>query len=193
MKIDDRAYPLYWPEGVKRTAPGWRKSALFKGTTIAGARDRLFDELGRLGAANFVLSTNYSLSARSPADPGAAVYFELAAKPRVMACDRWQRLEHNIHALGLTVEAMRAIERWGSSDFIERAFTGFTALQPAEHDWRSVFGLASPSTPRIDLVKDVYRQLALSAHPDRGGSTESMARLNAAMEAAERELAPRAG
>jgi hypothetical protein len=199
MKIDDRAFPLYWPEGVKRTT--YRTRSKFK-TGLGAAREELLNELKLLRTTNVVISTNLSLRTdnglfriddRRLADPGVAVYFRLKNQPRAMSCDRWDELASNIHALALSIEAMRGIERWGSSDMVERAFTGFTALPPAEHDWRAVFGLASPSSPRLDLVKDAYRALALKAHPDRGGSTEAMARLNAAMEAAERELAPRAG
>lgn len=193
MKIDDRAFPLYWPEGVKRTA--YRARSKFK-TPLGSAREELLAELRLLRASGPIISTNlplrpdglFRIDERRIHDPGCAVYFRHKNTPRSMACDRWDDLASNIHALALTIEALRGIERWGSSDMVERAFTGFTALTPPATDWRFVFGLSSPSNPRLELVKDIYHKLAFAAHPDRGGSTEEMARLNAAMEAAEKEL-----
>jgi len=197
VKIDDRAFPLYWPEGVKRTKPYARNRARFK-TMLGTARENLLIELDRLGAANKIISTNlplrpdglFRIDDRKLEDPGVAVYFQHDGKPRVMACDRWDTLAANIHALSLTIEALRGIERWGSSDLVERAFTGFTALPPAG-DWRAVF--AGYEAHGLAGIRSRYRAMALEVHPDRGGSTEAMARLNAAMEAAERELAPGVG
>lgn len=198
MKIDDRAFPLYWPEGVKRTPPGRRARASFR-VMLGRARENLVAELERLGAANRVISTNLSLrpdglfriDERRLDDPGVAVYFQHEGAPRAMSCDRWDTLAANIQAIARTIEALRGIERWGSSEMVARAFSGFTALQPAATDWRSIFGV--PPMSSLDHVKTIYRLKAMEQHPDRGGSTEGMARLNAAMEAAERELAPRAG
>jgi hypothetical protein len=198
MKIDDRAFPLYWPEGVKRTPPGRRARARFK-TMLGAARENLLGELERLGAANKVISTNlplrpdglFRIDDRRLEDPGVAVYFIHVGKPRAMACDRWDTLAANIHALALTIEALRGIERWGSSDLVERAFTGFTALPPAapppEH-WMTVLGFHPSSQVGMASVRARFRELALERHPDRGGSDLAMARLNEAMEAAEREL-----
>lgn len=41
----------------------------------------------------------------------------------------------------------------------------------------------------LAIAKMRHRKLAAAAHPDRGGSVEAMTALNAAIEAAERELA----
>lgn len=192
MKIDDRAFPLYWPEGVKRTT--YRTRSKFK-TTLGAAREELLNELKLLRAGMVVVSTNLPLRSdnglfriddRKLTDPGVAVYFRLKNQPRAMSCDRWDDLASNIHALALSIEAMRGLERWGSSDMVERVFTGFTALPPAETDWRAVLG--GYEAHGLAGVRSRYRALALEAHPDRGGTTEAMARLNAAMEAAEREL-----
>lgn len=197
MKIDDRAFPLYWPEGMVRTPAPRRRRAPFK-VQLSAARSNLVGELRRLGAAKSVISTNLPLRpdglfriADGPlADPGVAVYFEHDGQRRSMACDRWDLLAANIQAVARTIEALRGIERWGSNDMVARAFSGFTALQiaPAETDWRAVFGVLSDAVPRLTDVRARYHSLALTVHPDRGGSQEQMARLNAAMEAAEREL-----
>jgi hypothetical protein len=93
------------------------------------------------------------------------------------ACDRWEKIEHNMQAIAKTIEALRGIARWGTGDMLEAAFTGFTALPPppaagpgasprgAAH-WRDVFGTACA---RASDLQDVYRRLAGAYHPDRGG------------------------
>jgi hypothetical protein len=49
----------------------------------------------------------------------------------VLACDLFNEVRLNMHAIGLTVEAMRQIERCGASSMLERAFRGFMAALPA--------------------------------------------------------------
>jgi hypothetical protein len=49
----------------------------------------------------------------------------------VLACDLFREVRLNMHAIGLTVEAMRQIERCGASSMLERAFRGFMAALPA--------------------------------------------------------------
>lgn len=112
-------------------------------------------------------------------DHGVAVYFTRKGHQMVFACDRWDRIEHNMRAITKTIEAMRGIERWGSSDLMERAFAGFEAL-PAPDPWWRVLGLAHPNPTRSEIVI-AYRKASQSAHPDRpGGSHDKMAALNAA-------------
>lgn len=65
------------------------------------------------------------------------------------------------------------------------------AQSPVARWWRTVLGLA-PGGPvtRADVEK-AYRQLALERHPDRvGGSHKAMTQLNAAREAALKEVSP---
>jgi hypothetical protein len=50
----------------------------------------------------------------------------------VLACDLFTEVRLNMHAIGLTVEAMRQIERCGASSMLERAFRGFMAALPAK-------------------------------------------------------------
>ena len=50
----------------------------------------------------------------------------------VLACDLFNEVRLNMHAIGLTVEAMRQIERCGASSMLERAFRGFMAALPAK-------------------------------------------------------------
>jgi hypothetical protein len=51
-------------------------------------------------------------------------------------------------------------------------------------DWRTELGNATS----LEVVEQRYRELARTRHPDHGGSVDDMARLNAARDAARREL-----
>jgi len=193
------AYPLDWPAGWNRTPPHKRKRSAFK-VTEGVARDNLLDEIRRLGGRLPIISTNVAFYERggqkipyanqkTPGDPGVAVYFTLKGEQRVIACDRWLTVRENLHAIGLTVNALRGLDRWGSTDIVNRAFTGFQALPAAsvpEH-WSAVLNLgAAPYT--LQEAEAAYRDEARSAHPDRGGSHEAMTRLNDAIRRAREEL-----
>ena len=187
------AYPLAWPVGVPKAAT--RERSRFR-LSFAGARDALVHELKSLEATDVVLSTNVRLRGdglpysgeREPEDPGVAVYFTLGRRPHTMTCDRWKTVAANLQALNLTVEAMRGIARWGSTEMRDQAFSGFRQLEPAGYDWRSVFHVRPGEVIALDTVKSIYRAAALREHPDRGGNQAAMVKLNEAWEAAQKEL-----
>ena len=196
MKIDDRAFPLYWPEGMPRTVH--RARSAFYGRTLGKARDELLHEIKLLGGREVVLSTNLPLrndglfrvdEARAGVDPGIAVYFDLKTQPTVMACDRWSTVACNCRAITLSIAALRGIARWGSTQMVEQAFKGFTALPaPPANGWRSVLGFRSDERPTQAALKAAYERLALEVHPDRGGDHGDMVALNLAITAALEEL-----
>lgn len=180
-----QAYPLQWPADWPR-ARG-RKTAPFK-VPPQQARKEMLEELTRLGAKDVIVSTDQplnrdgstSLVRRYISDPGVAVYFKRKGKAVVLACDQYGEIHDNMRAIGKTAEAMRGIERWGASDILDRAFTGFEAL-PAPEQWWQVLGLFEDASR--EAVDAAYRRLAPTAHPDHGGSDSAMARLNAARDA----------
>lgn len=200
------AYPLCWPPGRPRTPAAKRTRAKFhaqarrheqygirvdrKAITLSAAAAALQGELDRLKAARPVLSTNIRLrldglpysGQAQPADPGAAVYFELGVGPQLcFACDLWDRVEDNVVAIAKTIEALRGIARWGTGDMVRAAFTGFAALPPstpAKRAWWVVLGVTPGATG--DEVEAAYSRLARENHPDRGGDTGRMAEINAA-------------
>src|SRR6185312_12512303 len=96
----------------------------------------------------------------------------------VLACDRWDKIEDNMRSIELTIDAMRGMERWGCSDMLNRAFTGFTALPepPKAKSWQDVLGTSDPTR-----AEDQYKQLMKTAHPDLGGSHERAQELNKAI------------
>ena len=175
------AYPLKYPEGWKRnTAP---RGSAFK-RSGREAMQFLEGELGRmLGVTHVVISTNVPLSAegkmrldREPIDGGVAVYFQRHGKATVIACDEFDFVRDNMTAIAKTIEAFRGIERWGASDMLERAFSGFTALS-AGKGWREVLAFDPNHNPTESQVKLQFSYLAKKRHPDVGGSTEAFQEL----------------
>lgn len=128
------AYPLSWPDGWKRTAPGFRASAKFSKygaqLSIRDAVQRLIGELDRMGIPdrNVIVSTNVKpgldgmprSDARVPIDPGAAVYWRKNEKQlmRCMAIDRYTRVADNLAAIAATLEAMRVMATFEEFDFL---------------------------------------------------------------------------
>lgn len=192
------AYPLYWPSNRGRTPSYKRTRARFK-TTFGAAVDFIINELRLLGARHPVISTNVQLrrdglpsaaaGARNVYDSGVAIYFFYKERETCMTCDRWDKVEDNIYAIGKSIEAMRGIARWGSGDMLEAAFAGFVALPDPKSKWREVLGF--PST--LDAAENQYRFLSKKHHPDMpGGDAAMMAKLNEAIEMARKDLSPRA-
>jgi len=187
------AYPLEWPAGWERTKI--RLGSRFR-TTFSVARKGLFAELDRLGARNVVLSTNNELKAngdprhdrRPPEDPGVVVYFTRNGKQQCIPCDRWDTVCDNMHAIAMTIDALRGIERWGSGKMIDAAFHGFKALPAATItplQWWQVLNVSSNAP--AEEVTAAYRKLAMLNHPDRGGDVQAMTRINTAYDDFKRE------
>lgn len=190
------AYPLKWPDGRPRTQRYRVARARFE-TTTEQARILLGDEVRRLGGRLPVLTTNVQLrqdghpcsNRRPPDDCGVAVYFVYKGKSMCFACDRWDRVEHNIKAIAKTIEALRGIERWGTGDALERAINAFEALpEPDRREtWWNVLGIFRNSTEAE--VKAAWRLLATTYHPDKqGGSQARMSEINAARDEAIKEI-----
>lgn len=187
------AYPLAWPAGFSRAIS--RKSSNFE-TTPSKAIDHLLKQIKLLANdQNPIISSNvrlrksdgimYADMAKDKLDdPGVAVYFQFNKKQVVLACDAWFTPAENVRALGLTVEAMRGINRWGSSEILQRAFTGFATL-PAPgttltKPWYEIMCFEKIPVD-VALVKSAYISLSKERHPDAAtGSHELMVELNAA-------------
>lgn len=185
------AYPLHWPAGWPRTRSP--QTSKFEPGSFAVARDTLFKEIKMLGGQHVVLSTNVPLrpdgipyaNRAQPTDRGVAVYFLRRGKQMAFACDRWSKIEDNMRAIQKTIDAIRGIERWGASEMMERAFQAFEALPAPQSCW-DILGV-KPGASR-DAVDAAYRDKARAAHPDAGGSTEEMSRLNRARDDARQAM-----
>lgn len=189
------AHPLYWPQGQERTISFLRQQSKFK-STFAVARDELLREVERLRGRCFrggdpILSTNVALrqdglpyaNQREPDDPGVAVYFEYKKKQMCFACDKYRKVWENMVAIRKTIEAIRGIERWGSSDMMERAFQGFAALPPAsDQAWWDVLGISRHAARHE--IESAYRRRRSETHPDHGGNADEFHRVTRVYEEA---------
>lgn len=202
--------PLQWPDNWPRTPAEQRVRARFR-TPLSGAVDDLLAELDRLDAANAIITTDLPVKGNGlpyadgrATDPGIAVWFTLDGVEHVLACDRWSTPADNIRSISCSIEALRGLKRWGAAQLVNRAFTGFRALPapaPPQRGWREVFGPYPELTPEavkklsdaqrdglLRHIKQLYRERIAGCHPDKGGSEAIAAELNAARDAAEREL-----
>ena len=211
MGSEITAYPLCWPPGWKRTQGNKRLGGRFNkkqwhpsssGTggyhrstylTVADAVERVIQSLDKLGVerGDMIVSTNIVVKLnglpysgqKEPADPGAAVYWRKREDKQMkcMAIDQYTTVADNIAAVAATIEAMRAIERHGGAEILERAFLGFQALPvPGSEEWRNV--LREPKD--LDEAEATYRSLAKQCHPDHGGDVEQFTKLGQAIEQA---------
>jgi hypothetical protein len=231
IAIPTKAYPLSWPIGVPRTQfradapfgarmrkPGQPQRNLR--TEVGSASEELYRELRLIrGSSRHVISSNlparpdglpYADGSVGGGDPGVVAYWIIRAQrggksvdvPYCMPCDKWKRVADNLHALALSIEAMRGMERWGAVK-TEQAFAGFASLPPGDgsadsatvtirRPWREVLGMPvfEENDPEIQLAvaKTLHRKLAAKFHPDRGGDHAAAAEINAAMDEAEKEL-----
>jgi hypothetical protein len=187
-------YPLCWPNNVPRVAPHSRGCPNFQISSVASAVQLVLAEINRLNNrrwdykdASVVVSTNVrptlaglpASNQAEPADTGVAIYFTLRfavngrqfERPTVLTCDKWRKTADNIKAIAKDIEAQRARQRWGCTS-IEQAFQGYRAIPEkcGGPSWWAL--LAIPSTATKEQIKDRFRELAKTAHPDKGGSPD---------------------
>lgn len=170
--------PLSWPTGWPRTKHpktsrfgSWnRKPTVHEGTSY------VLNELRLMKATDIIISTNLQLRKDglprsgqiTPKDAGVAVYFTHENEQRVLACDAFNTVGDNLHAIGKSVEAMRGLDRWGCSEILNRAFTGFKALPESTghgiRPWHEVLDVA-PNARSEDVIKS-YKKKVRELHPD---------------------------
>lgn len=203
--MSKQKYPLDWPVGYPRTKTPKRSS--FKNPTLGRSVQNIIDEVNRLQNGftsrlmpDVVISSNVPLRndglpradymKSNMQDKGVAVYFKKDDEPVVLCCDQYDTVESNLHAIYKSIEALRAIDRWGVSDFLKRSFTGFKALaeSTSKRDWHVVLGFPSYSKPASFAHAETnYKIVAKKAHPDvTGGSVEAFQELQEAFQEAKK-------
>jgi hypothetical protein len=198
--------PLCWPNNVPRTAPHNRGTPNFTERSIAIAVGMVRAEINRLNQRHWdysdesvIVSSNLRLrldglprgDQGEPIDTGIAVYFQLRfvrngkwyERPTVLTCDKWRKTCDNLVAIAKDIEAQRARNRWGCTN-VEQAFRGYLAI-PEKCGGDSWWVLLNvPSTASEQQIKDRFKELAKSAHPDVGGDREAWDRLQNAYDQA---------
>lgn len=160
------AFPLQWPQGFERSKT--KKDSAFK-CTIAQGRDDVNNEIRKLRGTAVVISSNIPLKKNGDlygsmkpvdGDHGVAVYFTWKNQQYVLACDNYYTIQENLRAIAKSIDAIRGLERWGASDILARAFSGFKSL--------------TQETPLpFEVTKENYRTLAKKYHPDNSETGDS--------------------
>jgi len=191
------AYPLQWPTGWKRTEypEHSRFGSWNRKPTIADATLKSHEEIRMLGGSDGIISSNVELrrdglpysGRKEPKDRGVAVYFKWDGQDIVIACDSYDLVGCNLWAVAKTIEAMRGIDRWGCSDLLNRAFTGFKALPEqgttTKRDWWVVLDVEKDAL--FEEIRMSYKSKAKFNHPDTPtGDKERFQEINEAYEEA---------
>lgn len=207
--IDLRFVPLdlaAFPGGARPDAKR-RASSVFK-SKYERTLDRLEHELGLLKAFDVVIQAGYKLvdirndgwprSSAAPAHPGVVLSFrsKSSGSEYSFPCDTFTRFEHNLHAIAFTLEALRAVNRYGVTRGHEQ-YRGFAQIEaaPDPKKW-SVDDAAAWLAERLAwnpveramilthpaFYREGYRVMARTCHPDTGGpaAREEWDRLQAA-------------
>lgn len=174
-------YPLDWPHTYARRKET-RRSQFSQ--TFASARQQLEYELNELDASNIIISMNFEVSpsgslkatTRQPGDTGVAVFFVVNGEEKVLACDKWDAVEDNLRAIGLTLEKMRAIDRYGVSEILDRMFHGLNLdalpqFASNGRDWWDVLGVKKTAS-KEEIAKAV-RKMKIDCHPDHNEGDET--------------------
>jgi hypothetical protein len=124
--------------------------------------------------------------------PGVIVSFESRFGPLRYAADSYRHWQENMRAIAMSLEALRAVDRWGATKRGEqyRGWTAITAPAPtfadADEAWRWMrkyatdeLGLVLPATV-TQSPKALYRAMAMKMHPDQGQPRADWDRLDEA-------------
>jgi hypothetical protein len=180
-------YPLTWPDTLPRYSRG-RDTGQFK-TALGPAMKNVQDSLRRFGAlsgkpvTNLVISSNVTLGATKPADPGVAVWFRWEEHDICIPVDRYASVEANLQAIHHVLEARCTELRHGTLALVRATMKGFAAL-PAPPSWRKVLGLEAIDQIDAATLSSAYRAAAKAC----GGDQNQMREVNLARERAQQEL-----
>lgn len=199
--LDARFVPLpSWP--LKPTIS--RKEGSFRAHYNA-TLDLLEKELAYLRARDIVIQAGFDKSQLRndgwpkvgvrPLHPGVIVTFEGKTGPLSFPCDNFTEYEVNLRAIGLSLEALRAVDRYGVTRSAEqyKGWAQITAPGATTH-----FGNAEEAADFIilqsgvsygrrqvlensEVRREAYRNAARHLHPDRGGNSDQFTLLQEAL------------
>lgn len=182
--LDARFKPL--AKWIRTPELGY-KSAQFK-TAYNRTLDKLEYEILKLDGCDVVIEAGYTLpqirndgwprGGTAPSHPGVVLYFKATAGALCFPCGTYSRMEDNLHAIALTLESLRAIDRYGVT-LQHQQYIGFATL-PAPETRGTVdqaaelfASLAGRGTQEIlqerEAFRRAYRVVAARLHPDTGG------------------------
>lgn len=194
-------------------APGaTRKRSQFRSSNakVLGA---LRSEIFKLGATSIVVEAGYDedqirndgwpYSSAKNQHPAVRISFKGRHGPMAFTCGTYATLDENLYAIALTLEALRAMERYGAVKGAQQ-YAGWKQLPPppgtpgggptgphSANDWagpvhasnflRQCAGRADELHKLEGGTLDiVYREAAKKHHPDGGGRSGLMPKINSA-------------
>ena len=196
MRFETRPLPPVWPTG-QRTPPDDRQYSRFKATWNA-TMNLLQHELRWLEAVEpVIIEAGYRSheirldgqprAGARPEDPGVVVSFDSRLGPLRYVCDAYREHAANLRAIALTLEHLRAVDRYGVTKRGEQ-YQGWAALPPSDEgemnrEEAEAFirrqGAPNARTDGIPLER-LYRLAARRLHPDAGGNPVEWAKLDRA-------------
>lgn len=183
--------PLSW-DGP-RTPDDARRSPLAFRAGWTSTLELLDRELEHLDARDVVLelavredelrADGWPRSTARPTFPGVRLAFVSTHGPLIYATDAYMAWQHNVRAIALGLEALRAVDRYGVTHRGEQ-YRGWTALPAAPtadavlDAARVVVLLAGLPESDVEAIaesigtarRDAVRKAMRGAHPDTGGS-----------------------
>ena len=151
--------------------------------------DLLEHELGKLDARDVLIEAGFSLdkirndgwpyAGSRPDHPGVVLYFKTPDGAMEFPCGTYGLFEANIHAIALTLENLRAIDRHGVT-LGHQQYAGFLALPPAPKEWTvdqaaEFIAAVDPKGPSAGsmiadsgVYRKAYRKAALALYPTLG-------------------------
>lgn len=117
--------------------------------------------------------------AGKPGDATATIKFELRGTTVEVSCSSQWDQRRNMRCVAFAVESMRMNEKRGIADTMAKAYMQLEAPKE-QRDAFEVLGVRPDMD--MEVIDAVYKKLATTRHPDKGGSKEAMQELNDAME-----------
>lgn len=194
-----------WPG--QPTASYARQGSRFR-STYKQTLDLLESELGAIDAKDVVIqialssrdirNDGWPRSGARPGQPGVVLSFVRGKEALQFACDTFDDWEANLRAIGKTLEALRAVDRYGATKGGEQ-YRGWAQLPPGEgyrppdapamtRETAAAFlaehsGITAQAILMDGAVRDIARMRATQKlHPDRGGDQEQFLRLTRAVD-----------
>jgi hypothetical protein len=177
--------------------PHWNRGELGKRrahfkTSYTRTLDKLEKEIGLVHGQHIRIEAGYSSyqirndgwpkGGASPSHPGVVLYFDTPDGALCFPAGTYDRMESNLHAIALTLECLRAVDRYGVTAGHEQ-YRGFLAL-PAPTPQVTVeqagtILAALSGVPAKDIVRHhdayrtAYRDVARRLHPDSGADRDA--------------------
>ena len=185
-----------WPAAIDRTPEEDRETYPHGfGVSRREAFDHLLEQLRKMDATDVQVDTAADHQSRNPNlpyseaqadDPALVVRYKLEGTPHIVAMDKWDSLRDNTRAVGLTLEAKRALTRYGVES-VESEFSTHRlpsgdedaiATGPPPHEVLEVAPDADP-----EVVQAAAKRRKAQTHPDAGGDEAAFKRVVEAEEA----------